>query len=385
MNRSIIIIAGEPSADMHGAALVKHISEIDKNIKFYGIGSTLMKKAGVNIFADLTQYAVIGFVEVLKHYSIFKKAFDLTIKKIDKIRPNAIILIDYPGFNLRLAKKTKELFPDIKIIYYISPQVWAWGQKRIHLIKKIVDKMLVVFDFEAELYKKYGIDAEFVGHPLFESVKVSNNRQKSFAEFGFSDKDTVIALMPGSREIEVKRILPVMLKAAIILGKKLPEIKFVLIKSDNIKNEQIALLMEKFPNLNINIVNKNSYDVISSCTYAWVCSGTATLETAILGIPMLITYKTSWLTWLMSKLLIKLPYIGLVNVIARKKIVPELIQGQSNPSNLVSETLLFFNQADNLKNAKKQELQDIKSKLGKGHVDLNAAQTIMKFINKNRL
>ncbi|MBU1043001.1 MAG: lipid-A-disaccharide synthase [Candidatus Omnitrophica bacterium] len=381
MSDSIIIIAGEPSADMHGAALVKELKKHDPELMFYGIGSSLMQKAGVEIFTDLAQYAVIGFIEVLKHYPIFKKAFDLTLEKIQQIKPKALILIDYPGFNLRLAKKVKQLFPDIKIIYYISPQVWAWGKKRIKLIEKIVDKMLVVFDFEAELYQDNGIEAEFVGHPLMESIVLSKNKTELIKSKNLKLTDTIIALLPGSRQIEVKRLLPVMLSSADKLHKQMPEIKFLLIKAANIKEQAIAAYLKNYAHLPLNIISEHSYDFMSICSYAWVCSGTATLETAIIGIPMLITYKTSWLTWLMSKILIKLPYIGLVNIVAKKKIVPEFIQGQSNKNNIVNCTVNFLNQDSDFKHRQKQKLLSIKNKLGSGNVNQNAAQAIIKTIH----
>ncbi len=380
MNNSIIIIAGEPSADMHGAALVKELKTMRPDLSFYGIGSSLMQEAGVEIFTDLAQYAVIGFVEVLKHYSIFKKAFDLTLEKIRIIQPKALILIDYPGFNLRLAKKVKQLFPDVKIIYYISPQVWAWGKKRIKLIGKIIDKMLVVFDFEAELYKKNNIDAEFVGHPLMESISVANNKDELIKAKGLKPTDKIIAMLPGSRQVEVKKLLPVMLSSANRLIKQLPEIKFFLIKAANIKQSTIEKHLNKYKHLPIDVISEQSYNFMSICSYAWVCSGTATLETAIIGVPMLITYKTSFFTWFISKILIKLPYIGLVNIVAQKKIVPEFIQGQSNENNIVSCTSNFLNKDTHFKQLQKQKLLAIKHKLGSGQINHNAAQAIIKTI-----
>jgi lipid-A-disaccharide synthase len=384
MNDSIIIIAGEPSADMHGAALVKELKTLCPDLAIYGIGSRLMEKVGVEIFTDLAQYAVIGFIEVLKHYSIFKKAFDLTLEKIRQIQPIALILIDYPGFNLRLAKKVKQMFPDVKIIYYISPQVWAWGKKRIKLIEKIVDKMLVVFDFEATLYNDNNIDAEFVGHPLMESVVLSENKAELVKAKGFTPSDTIIALLPGSRQIEVKRLLPVMLASADKLHQQMPEIKFILIKAANIKTATMETYLKNYQHLPIKVISEHSYDFLSICSYAWVCSGTATLETAILGIPMLITYKTSFFTWFISKLLIKLPYIGLVNVVANKKIVPEFIQGQSNKNNITDCTINFLNKDPAFQQHQKQNLLTVKYKLGTGQVNKNAAQAILKIINKNR-
>ncbi len=382
MDNNIIIIAGEPSADMHGAALVQELKLLSPDLKIAALGGKRMGKAGAEIFADLSQYAVIGFVEVLKHIQIFKKTFELTLKKIKDLKPQAVILIDFPGFNLRLAKRIKKDSPQIKIVYYISPQIWAWGKKRIKLIRKVVDKMIVVFEFEKQLYSENSINVEFVGHPLLEIVKCTKEKNKLLEELKFTPQDKIIALLPGSRRIEVERILPVMIKAAEILAKEMPDLKFILLKASNIKNQLIDQLLGKYNHLNIAVKDKNRYDFLSICSFAWVCSGTATLETAILGIPMLIIYKTSFSTWLVSTFLIALPYIGLVNIVAGEKIVPEFIQYQARPENIMRCSLEIFSKGPEFQNNLKQRLNAVREKLKGKNANIKAARAILRLITE---
>lgn len=379
-NTRIIIIAGEPSADMHGATLAKALKTHAPEIEISGIGSKKMRQAGVNIFADLSPYAVIGFIEIIKHISIFKNIFELTLQKIKNLQPQAVILIDFPGFNLRLARRIKKDFPHTKVIYYISPQVWAWGKKRIGLIKKVVDKMIVVFEFEKQLYQANGIDAEFVGHPLLEKVKCKAKKDEILTKLKFMPQDRIIALLPGSRQGEVKKILPVMLKSAGRFLAKMPDTKFMLLRAANIKEDLIGNILRKYPDLNITVYDKNRYDALGICSFAWVCSGTATLETAILAIPMLIVYKTSLFTWFISKILIKLPYIGLVNVVAGEKIVSEFVQYEATPKNIVKCTLEFFLKSKKAQDDFRQKLNMVREKLGTDDANEKAAEVILEVI-----
>lgn len=380
MPKSIMIIAGEPSADIHGGALARELKISNPDLIISGIGGPEMRKASVKTFADLTQYAVIGFIEVLRHFPIFKQTFDQTLAQIKKEQPLAVILIDYPGFNLRLAKKIKQDIPTTKVIYYISPQIWAWGKKRIHLIKKNIDKLLVVFKFEETYYEKNGVNAEFVGHPLLKKFKTLKAKNVVLKSINLSDEDKIISILPGSRINEVKKLLPVMLKAARDLQKKKPKIKFLLIRASNISPELIEHLTCRYSDLNLQIIDKDAYDFINVSAFAWVCSGTATLETAILGIPMLVVYKTSLFTWFITKLLIELPYIGLVNVVAGGKIIPELIQYQVNPANLVKASIDFLNLSVQKQDDIKDELAKVKANLGTSDANKNAALAITALI-----
>lgn len=381
-NKNIFIIAGEASGDLHGAHLVNALKKIDSNLNFNGAGGHLMKKAGVNLYYNLADISVVGFWEVIKNLKKFKAVFKLLCKKLDELNPDAVILIDYPGFNLRFAEEVKKR--NVKLIYYISPQVWAWGKKRIELIKKCVDKMLVIFKFEEELYKSCGVNATFIGHPLLDIVKPSSEKAKIFKELDLSPEKKTIALLPGSRESEVKRHLPLMLETAKIIQEKLPQAQFILSRFPTLCKNLFHSYITHYTcladrqALNIKQLD-NSYDCISAADFVLVASGTATLETAILEKPMAIIYKTSFLTWLIAKSQIKIPYIGLVNVVLGKKAVPEFIQYGTRPKEIAKATIDLLNDQKKLDDIKNSFLE-LKEILGKGGASENAARIILEFI-----
>ena len=377
-NKHIILVAGEASGDMHGSYLVNEIKKLDPEIHFSGLGGKQIQESGVEIYQDLTKLAVVGFSEVIKHYKEIKKAFDLILKVIKESKPDAVILIDYPGFNLRLAKEIKKLKIDTKVIYYISPQIWAWKKNRIKAIKKNVDKMLVLFDFEEKLYLEAGVNAKFVGHPLVDEVKSTVSKETFLENIGLSFYKMTIGILPGSREKEVQRHLPLMLEAAKILKNDYPMMQFIIIKAPTIKE---SLIKEFFPDNepHIKIVDSNPYDAINACESCMVASGTATLETAILCRPMVVVYKTSWFTWALAKLFLKIPNIGLVNVVSQKRIVPECVQFSANPNKIAWEINELFTNEIRLTNIK-SELFEVKKALGTTGASINAAQEVIKTI-----
>jgi len=373
----IIIVAGEASGDMHAAHLVKAVHRLNPNITFSGLGGPQMQTAGVKLYEDLTQFAVVGFIEVIKHYQHFKRAFNLILKHIDAEQPKAVILVDYPGFNLRLARELKKR--QIKVIYYISPQVWAWKEQRVHFIKKHVDAMLVLFPFEQDFYARHGMDVTFVGHPLLDTVKVKTSKEDILQSKGLSLNKLTIGLLPGSRQKEIDTLLPVMRDAATILHREFPQTQFCIIKAPTIaeKNIQEHLQQTTFPHV---MVKDNIYDGINACDLCMVASGTATLETAILEKPMVIIYKTSLLTWLLAKLFIKIKNIGLVNVVAGKRIVPECVQFQATAEIVAGELKEMI--TNELKIADiKSDLRAVRKTLGSGGASLRAAEEILKIIN----
>lgn len=329
-----MIIAGEVSGDMRAAEVAQALRSQSPSLQMNGVGGERMKQAGVECFADITQLAVIGFVEVIKNYGRIKKVFDQILEEIDRRRPDAVLLIDYPGFNLRLAKELKER--NIKVIYYISPQVWAWREQRIKLIKKVTDKMMVLFAFEQAFYKKHKMEVDFVGHPLMDEIKITTDPREVLVSLGFHTGHSVIGLLPGSREKEITRHLPVMIKAAEILHKKNQQRQFMVLKATGIDEDLINSITRR-ATCPIRIVEQRSYNEFNTLTACIVSSGTATLEAAILKKPMVIIYKTSWLTYLIAKLFVKIPNIGLANIVAGKTIVPELIQNKATGENIASE------------------------------------------------
>ncbi|MDE1920356.1 MAG: lipid-A-disaccharide synthase [Candidatus Omnitrophica bacterium] len=396
-NRHVMIIAGEASGDMRAAGLARALKRLDSSLRLSGIGGEHMRRAGVECFADITELAVIGIAEVVKNFNRIKKVFRQTLAQIDASRPDAVVLVDYPGFNLRLAGEIKKR--GLKVIYYISPQVWAWRENRILKIKKLVDRMIVLFPFEKQLYEKYGMKADYAGHPLAEEIIVNHDQTEVLKALGLSASKTTIGLMPGSRLKEVERHLPCMLEAAKLLYSRNRERQFILLKASSIplkliesivsscrmdsamtlpdvplKHAPEAMLgpfeeLEHFP---LKIYDGNPYDGINAADAVMVASGTATLECALLKKPMVIIYKTSWLTYAVAKTVIKIPYIGLVNVVAGKKIVEELLQNDATAKRLsdAMESVLYNHRIID-------ELAAVKDSLGEPGASQRAAKVIL--------
>ena len=362
------IIAGEKSADNHGSYLMKAMLEKNPQICFVGIGGKNMINAGLNSLENLDKMAVMGFLEVIKHYYFFKKLINKIIEKINYYNPIQIILIDYPGFNLRLAKKIKQKI-QIPISYYISPQIWAWKENRIETIKKYIDQMLVIFPFEEEWYKTRGVNAIFVGHPLFDSWEKSN-REKLCKILNLNSNKNIIVLYPGSRQQEIQKHLPIMVKAAIKLKSFDDNFQFVLGASDDINWSQ--WIIPKF----IKIESTNPTKALECADIAMIASGTSTIEAAVFGTPMIIIYKMSQVSWWLSKLLVKIKYAGMVNIISNKKIVPELLQNNATPDKLYSTMINLINNHLSL-DKMKADLLLVKSNLQGSGASKNAAKNII--------
>lgn len=343
----IAIVAGEVSGDIQGGRLVK---ELGPGIKIWGIGGRHMRGAGVELVCDITELAVVGFWEVLKNYRRIRNVFYRILKEIETRRPAAIVLVDYPGFNLRLARKVKPL--GIPLIYYISPQVWAWGKGRIKQIRELVDKMIVIFPFEKGLYEKEGVPVEFVGHPVVDVLSNRASRRDEFRkELGVKPGERLIGILPGSRSQEIKRHLPVFLKAV----KRIKNIKFV-----------------------IGAVNVDrAYDIMEASDLILTSSGTATLETACFGTPMIVIYKLNWLTYFFIRQMISIPYIAMVNVIAGKRIVPEFVQSKATAKNVAKEAVRILEDSSIMR----EELSQVKQKLGDPGAVKRAARIICEAIS----
>ncbi len=374
--KHLIIVAGEASGDDRAAELIAEMKKQDPHITFSGLGGKKMAEQGVEIYFDLASIAVVGFTEVFKHFQTIKNAFNLILKKIDERKPAAVILVDYPGFNLRLAKELKKR--NVPVIYYVSPQVWAWNAKRIELIKKVVDKMLVFFSFEEALYARHDYKVDFIGHPLIDRVKINLEKDAFLKEIGFLGNFRTIGLLPGSREKEVQNIFPIMLKAAQYLYQKNPEFQFLVFKASTIDTKILHHYL-KNTSLPIQIISEKTYDGINACDFCLVASGTATLETAILQKPMIVVYKTSLVTWALAKLLIKIPNIGLVNIVAGKRIVPECVQFNATAKTIAYQAISLLSHEEKLDQIKKA-LREVKSALGAPEASARAAQAILNFL-----
>jgi len=375
-HKKIFIVAGEVSGDMHAATLVRELRLLDPQITLMGLGGKRMREEGVKLFFDLTTIAVVGFTEVLKNIFLFRKLFWDFINKAVAEKPEAVILVDYPGFNIRLAKELKKR--GFKVIYYISPQVWAWGENRVEIIRKNVDKMIVLFDFEKELYKKHGVDAEFVGHPLLDRVHLTMTKEEFLDAFYIKNKKPIIGLLPGSRNSEVEKMLPVMIESAKIIYKEFPEAQFLVLSASNVDINTYHNLI-RASGLPILMLDSQHYNAIANSDVGLIASGTATLEAGILNTPMLIVYKVSFLTWAYARLMIKIPYIGLVNVVAGKKVAPEFVQFGAKPGPIAKETISLLKNKEKY-NRVKQGLSQIKTHLGLPGASRRAAEIILKSI-----
>lgn len=372
-----MIIAGESSGDFHSASLISALKSINPDLEICGIGGENMRAAGAEIFFDIAELSIIGFTCVLANLKKIKQLFNLVLKRIDQQVPDAVILVDYPGFNLKIAKEIKK--KNIPVIYYISPQIWAWWRGRIKTIQRCVDKMIVVFKFEEVLYRDSGIDVSFVGHPLLDIAQAITSREEFLNKLGLPAQNRTVGLVPGSRKMEVERILPILLESAKIIKKKSPQTQFAVLKAAALEKEIFNSAIKK-ANLPAVVCENQTYNFLNACDFALVASGTATLETAIMHTPMIVVYKVSFLNWLIAKPLVKLPYIGLVNVVAGKRIVPEFIQFQAQPA-LIAECALEILGSEETLTKVKQELKKVHQSLGESGASLRAAETILSFLS----
>ncbi len=376
MPKKIVIIAGETSGDFHSASLISALKEIDPSIEISGIGGARMRQAGCRIYFDISRLSIIGFTDVLLNLKEIKRAFNSLLEQIDATSPDAVVLVDYPGFNLKLAPELKKR--GIPVIYYISPQIWAWWKGRIKTIKRFVDKMIVVFKFEEALYKDVGVDVSFVGHPLLESVHPKFLRKDFLNRLGLSSQKLTIGLVPGSRKMEVERILPILLESAKIIRQSLSQTQFVISRAPALARESFEKIIRKFSYAGFPVVlcENQTYDILNICDFALVASGTATLETAIMQTPMGVVYKVSFLNWLIARFLIRLPFIGLVNVVAQKLIVPEFVQFRARPSLIAKATLQILSNQEKL-NKIKADLEMVRKGLGSPGASHRAAEIIL--------
>mmetsp|Transcript_21518 Transcript_21518/g.9979 ORF Transcript_21518/g.9979 Transcript_21518/m.9979 type:complete len:372 (+) Transcript_21518:10154-11269(+) len=356
-----MIIAGEASGDEHGANLVIAMKKKDNNLFFCGIGGQALKNAGVKIVMDSSELAVVGITEVLSKASGIIKGIINAKRLLKDMKPAILVLIDFPEFNLIIAKKAKKL--GIPVLYYISPQMWAWRKGRIKKIVRLVDHMAVILPFEDEFYKKYNIPVSYVGHPLLDTDRfrfnASNNNDKKSEQF--------IGLLPGSREKEVSRNFPVMLKAALILYNRNKDLKFAFALAPGLNIKRVENILKKYDkNLDIEIVTDGVEKVLKKSVFAIVASGTATLESAFFGVPAVVIYKTSFFTYWLGRALIRVNNISLVNLIAGRNIVPELIQSGANHETISNEVETILKDKDKLKKIKEELSAMCKLLGGKG-------------------
>ena len=369
-HRRIMIVAGEASGDIYGADLVREAHKLDPELLFFGIGGQRMRETGVQTLVDSADMAVVGLVEVLKHFDVIAAAF-LKLKGILRNDPPALlILIDYPGFNLRLAKVARRA--GVKVLYYISPQIWAWRQGRLKKIARLVDHMAVILPFEAAFYERAGVPVTFVGHPMLDMVQVSMNREQAAASFGLDPSRKIVGLFPGSRNSEIERLLPVIIDTAKLLKKRFPGIQFVVPIASTLSRDDLAPQILA-AGIEVTFTDDRIHDLIRACDAVVSVSGTVTLEIALIGTPMVIIYKLSPLTYMLAKRLVKIEHIGLCNIVAGETVVKELIQHEATPARISAEIEKIL-ENELYANGIKQKLSAVRSQLKRGGASANVAR-----------
>ncbi len=365
---NILIIAGETSGDMHGASLMRSIKEIRPDLRFVGIGGDRMISQGLIPIRHASEMAFLGFIEVIRHLGFIRNVFNEVTHALTEYRPELVMLIDYPGFNLRFAKKAKKL--GFKVLYYISPQVWAWKKGRIHQMAKTIDRLLVILPFEAEIYKQVGMDVHFVGHPLKGTIESRQNRQAFCRANGLNSDAPLIGLLPGSRKQEISKLLPEMSRACDLVKQVLPNAEFMLALAPHLTTEDYLRYMNN--DTVIQMIKDDTYDVIAHADAVWVASGTATLETALLNTPMVICYRMAPISYILGRLLVRLKMIGLVNIVAGKPIVPELIQERASAGEMANAIMPYLTDAS-VNEQVRTELKRVADRLGEPGASERAA------------
>jgi lipid-A-disaccharide synthase len=375
VSKRIYLVAGEASGDEHGAALMRALREMLPDLVFCGRGGPKMKAMAGDAFINWSDSAaVVGLWEVVKRYGYFRAQFQSALREIASANPDAVVLIDYPGFNLRLARALRKRSPALKIIYYISPQVWAWHRGRIAQMARYLDLMLCIFPFEAELYNKSGLRTVFVGHPMIQNLAALCT--------GEERQPNLIGLFPGSRLREVRKIFPIMLEAANEIAAERPEIRFeVAAASEPLASEIRAMLAQSSLRERVRIVAGDAAGTMQRAFAGMVASGTATLESAYFRLPFVLVYKVSWPTYFAARLVLKTKHLGMPNVLAGREIVPEFIQHEARPDT-ISKAVLKLMMDDTARAAMSSEFEAIIAKLGETGASAKAARVVIEELSQ---
>jgi lipid-A-disaccharide synthase len=369
----IFILAGEPSGDMIGALLVHQLRELCPGARISGIGGDRMIEAGADIqFNIVRDLAIIGFIEPIVKFPAIRRLFRDTYRFFREQRPDVLVLIDYPGFNLRVAREAHR--QGIKTVYYVIPQVWAWHKSRVKIIRRYVDRVLPILPFEKPFLEKEGVRAEYPGHPLLDIMKLTMTRDEVFRNFDFDPAKRLIGLLPGSRRREVDTLLPVMLEAAAKIREALPEVQFFLPKAPTVDDELIREHLGR-SEVEVRVLDSFRYNIRAAADFALVASGTATLETGILGCPMVILYRVSALTAAIGKVLAKVRYVGLINLVAEELVAPELLQEHCNADEAAAHAIRILSDPEEMKRVREQ-LAGVRSKLGDPGASRRVAEVV---------
>jgi lipid-A-disaccharide synthase len=378
-----MLLAGEASGDAHGAEVAVELKKMQPEIRLTGMGSDEMQQAGVELFFDSRSIAVVGIVEILKHWGDIKQAMNLVKQRLETTRPDLLILVDYPEFNLKMARHAKSL--GIKVLFYISPQVWAWRPRRIHKIGRSIDHMAVLFEFEVDYYQRANIPVTFVGHPLVDKVKTGKNVDTTRQRLGIDQDARVVGLFPGSRHSEINKHLELLLDTAAsmqqqdaALQQQDAALQFVLPVAASLNYDEIKQVCDGY-DIRLTLTQDELYDVIANCDVIASCSGTVTLEIALLQVPMCIIYKTSELSYQILKRLITIDHLGLANIITQKEIVKELIQHDATPQKIGTELFELLNN-DKYRARVIEDLKQVKQSLGMGQGSKRMAELALSLL-----
>lgn len=377
----VVVVAGEPSGDQHAADFVKAFRQLAPDAAFSGMGSLGMRAAGVDLIVDSTKLAVVGLVEVLGKYTEIRKALNTMKAHLAKAKPDLLVLVDYVEFNLRLARAAKRM--GIKVLFYVSPQVWAWRPGRIKKIGQSIDAIAVLFPFEAELYKKHGIAVRYVGNPLVDQVASPRPAAEIRHELGFQANAPLVGLFPGSRSGEIRRHLPVMIQACELLAGRVPRLQLAMAVAGSI--DAAAEITPLIPaSLKVQLVNGQSHKVMAASDALIISSGTATLEAGLLNVPMAIMYRVAPLTYAILKRFLLIPNIGLVNIVAGRRVVQEFVQDQATPLAISAELERLLTDRAYVDQVR-QGLRGVREKLGAGGVSERVASMAHELIENGRI
>ncbi|RLA25249.1 MAG: lipid-A-disaccharide synthase [Gammaproteobacteria bacterium] len=376
LSKKVMLVSGESSGDQHAANLFLELKRRCSDIQGIGMGGKKMAAAGVKIYYDSSNIGVIGVVEVIKRYAEIKRALNTMKCLLLEQRPDLLICVDYKEFNFKLAGFAKK--NGIKVLFYVSPQVWAWRPGRVVKYGRVIDMMAVIFPFEVPFYERENVPVRYVGHPSVDKVHAQRSIDEDFKEFDLAIDRPVVGLLPGSRTDEINRMLPIMLLAAELIQETIPDVQFVLPQADSVSDE---LLQASFQHSNIRVktIKNQFYDTVQCCSAVMTVSGTATLEIALLKVPMLVTYKLSTITYLLAKILVDTEFIGLPNIIAGKSVVKEFIQYQATPENLAQEIIHLLTDQQYAQSVR-DSLQAVKIKVGVGGGSKNMAELALEVL-----
>lgn len=361
----LFIVTGEASGDMHAADVVRELRKLDPDLQAAGMGGDMLRREGVRIEHDIRDMGIVGLFNVLRQLPRLKRTFDRLVAKIIEMRPEAVLLVDYPDFNLRIARRCREA--GIPVIYYISPQVWAWRRRRVHQIARDVSHMIVIFPFEKEFYESHSVPVTYAGHPIVEQLEAYRQPKT-----GIPDTPLKLALMPGSRRTEVASLLGPLAEAAMLIGSARETDAYV-IKAPTIPRESVLEGLSHLANT-IRIVEDDGREALAAADLALCSSGTATLECAVLGVPAVVVYRLSRLTHLLARRLVTLPHFSLVNIVAGKRVIPELLQDEVTPANIAREANAMLEPARYAETVR--ELGHVRGKLGEAGASKRAAEKI---------